>query len=845
MIAEALRVGSYRFVATFRRRWRDYAGLALLIALIGGLAIGSISASRRTQSSFSRFMASTNPSDLTVSSYGLGDGSTATAYSPELPESMRTLPNVKRMASWVGALGAPLGPDGAPQINAQVNMVGSVDGLYFSMDRAVATVGRMADPRRSDEFVTTAIGARLLGLHVGQVVPMGFYAAEDGTLPGFGTPSVPPRIRKDMKLVGLVVFSNEIVEDDVDRLPTNVVFTPSLTSSLIAIGATQGTWSGLQLVHGRRDVASVERELIGAFPPGSFYNFRVTSIATAKVERAIKPEAIAVGAFGLIAAIASLVIAALAISRLLHVDDADRDVLRALGAGPVMTASDGVLGILGAIVVGSLLAGAVAVALSPLGPMGPVRRVYPGRGVAADWAVLASGLAVLILCLSIACAVLARRGAPHRVAQRSESRADRSSPFVQAAVSAGLPPAGVVGVRFATESGRGRTAVPVRSALIGASVAVFMVVTTITFASGLRTLVSRPPLYGWNWSYALGSINNIPPQARDLLDHDPKVAAWAGYNEIDGQVDGQNVPILVGDSHPRVSPPILSGHAVGGADQIVIGPATLARLHKHVGDTVDVSYGSPADAPFYVPPTPLKIVGAATLPSVAASTTLADHTSMGVGALLSADMVPAAFADAVTNPDPTLQGPTLAFVRLRDHVSAADGLADMHRIAEAGNQAFAADQEAVGDMVNVLTVQRPAEIVNYRSTGATPVALAAGLAVGAIAALGLTLNASVRRRRRDLAVLKALGFTRRQLATSVAWQASVVAAIGTVIGLPLGIASGRWLWTVFARAIYVVPRPTVPASVAVVAVGALLLANVVAVVPGLTAAHTRVTVEAQ
>src|SRR5256885_12986605 len=64
------------------------------------------------------------------------------------------------------------------------------------------------------------------------------------------------------------------------------------------------------------------------------------------------------------------------------------------------------------------------------------------------------------------------------------------------------------------------------------------------------------------------------------------------------------------------------------------------------------------------------------------------------------------------------------------------------------------------------------EIVNYRTMGATPALLASGLAAGAILALGLTLTASVRRRRHDLALLKTLGFTKRQLAAAVAWQAS-------------------------------------------------------------------------
>lgn len=42
---------------------------------------------------------------------------------------------------------------------------------------------------------------------------------------------------------------------------------------------------------------------------------------------------------------------------------------------------------------------------------------------------------------------------------------------------------------------------------------------------------------------------------------------------------------------------------------------------------------------------------------------------------------------------------------------------------------------------------------------------------------GVALTAGVRRRRRDLAVLKALGFTRSQLRAVVAWQASALAGV--------------------------------------------------------------------
>jgi ABC-type antimicrobial peptide transport system permease subunit len=141
--------------------------------------------------------------------------------------------------------------------------------------------------------------------------------------------------------------------------------------------------------------------------------------------------------------------------------------------------------------------------------------------------------------------------------------------------------------------------------------------------------------------------------------------------------------------------------------------------------------------------------------------------------------------------------------------------------------------------VSVLPVQRPAEIINYRSMGTIPAILGIGLAVGATIALSLTLVASVRRRRRDLALLKTLGFTRRQLASTVAWQASVAVGIGTVVGIPVGIVVGRSLWDVFAHQIDAVAQPFVPAlTILAIGLGAIVLANVVAAIPGRLAANT-------
>ena len=101
-----------------------------------------------------------------------------------------------------------------------------------------------------------------------------------------------------------------------------------------------------------------------------------------------------------------------------------------------------------------------------------------------------------------------------------------------------------------------------------------------------------------------------------------------------------------------------------------------------------------------------------------------------------------------------------------------------------------------------------------------------------LASLALTLGSSVRRRRHDLALLKTLGFTRRQLSATVRWQASVTVAAGLLVGVPLGIIAGRWLWEVFARQLDVVPEPSTPyLLVLAISVLALLVGILAAAIP--------------
>jgi ABC-type antimicrobial peptide transport system permease subunit len=201
---------------------------------------------------------------------------------------------------------------------------------------------------------------------------------------------------------------------------------------------------------------------------------------------------------------------------------------------------------------------------------------------------------------------------------------------------------------------------------------------------------------------------------------------------------------------------------------------------------------------------------------------------MGSGALLSYTLIPPKARNVFDVQQP---GPNAILVRFKKGANQAAGTKSLQSIVRKNPQ-IKGDGGSVG-------VQRPAEILNYRTLGTTPTLLGVALAAGAVIALGLTLVSSVRRRRTDLALLKSLGFTRRQLASAIAWQASVAVGIGCVIGIPLGLALGRFLWDLFVRQINAVPDPTIPTvSVVLIGVGAVILANLVAAVPGRIAANT-------
>jgi hypothetical protein len=836
-VRPALRLAWFRFRATFSRRWGGLLAIVLLIGLVGGLAMGAIAGARRTQSSFPAYLRETNQPNLGLSTAIVAAGVDNTPYDASVVRTITRLPHVKHVANFtiVNPEFTPLAPIHGHTVpgEAPPTIGGSLDGAYSTTGRVTVTSGRLANPDRVDEMFMSAGAARQAGMHIGSVLPVGFFTNAQLQLPqccsANGKGKYAPHLKVNLKLVGIgVIHPEELVEDDVEALADDVVLlTPALMRELVPCCAFV-TQTGIVVAGGNRYATTVANEIATAIPKlkglGSSGHPVFLSVEEAKAERAIEPESIALAGFGVLAALAVLVIASQLIGRQLRLDTDERAVLRALGAGPRATTGDGLVGILGAVVLGGLLADAVAIACSPLGLLGPVRRVEH-RSVSLDWTVLGLGLVALTVGLSIVAIAIAARQAPHRIAYRPRARA-RGSRAGRAAANAGLSTPATTGIRFALGSGRGANAVPVRSAIAGAVLALVVVTSTVTFGASLHTLVSRPALYGWNWNYELlsgfsGQEDLPQKQVTSLVDHDRYVSASTGIYFGAAQIDGVSVPIEGATPNAAVAPPVLSGHGLEAADQIVLGASTLAALHKHLGDTVTVNAGAKTS-------TTLRVVGTATMPSIGTSQ---NHTTMGTGAWLSYQLIPPQIRNLQGN---SIPGPQAVLVRIRTGTNPTAARRSLQQISNTINRS---PESPAGGVTGVL---RPAEIVNYRAMGSTPALLATTLAFGATAALALTLVASVRRRRRDLALLKTLGFTRRQLAAVIAWQSTIAAGIGVVIGVPAGIILGRAFWNLFAHAIHAVPEPTVPAiTILLLALGALVLANLVAAIPGIQAARTR------
>ena len=249
MSRSAARLAWYRLRATLRHRLGGYLALAVLVGLIGGIAMASMTAARRTDSSYPDYLASTNPSGLIIqpnSNFAQAE-TAAQAYRlyQGLLTELRHLPHVRALATADAFNAALLTPRGGygPVLFTQVQLVASSDGMFARQDRLTIVQGRRAV--RPDEVVATSRAAATLHLHVGSRLPVGIWASS----PAGG---LPPFYRKlDLTVTGIGVVSTQVVQDDIDADRTGfLIGTPALDREFVPC-CTATSYIGLRLARRR------------------------------------------------------------------------------------------------------------------------------------------------------------------------------------------------------------------------------------------------------------------------------------------------------------------------------------------------------------------------------------------------------------------------------------------------------------------------------------------------------------------------------------------------------------------------------------------------------------------
>ena len=385
---------------------------------------------------------------------------------------------------------------------------------------------------------------------------------------------------------------------------------------------------------------------------------------------------------------------------------------------------------------------------------------------------------------------------------------------------AGAPVTMTAGARLATEPGRGRTAVPVRAALAGTTLSVLAVTAAFTFGANLLHLVHSPRLYGQAWDAAIDLQFSpiLPSQAQDLFGANPGVTGWTyGDHGIIG-INGHLVPAigLTPGRGPLISPTLLAGRPPRTGREIVLGSSTLHDLGLHVGQEVPVTVNGRQVQD--------RIVGQAVFPNFGQGSFT--PTDLGEGAETTA---------AVLSPQAALYGERSGFQVVLLRFARGPGRSAAITRFRHSMAGFCAD---VQQSTCVELGQRPNGVTNYARIDGTPEVLAGLLAVLGVAVLAQLAVVSGRRRRHDFAVLKALGLLRRQVSQVTAWQVSTLAGLALLIGLPLGVAAGRWSWQLFAAGLGIPADASLPVTLLLVMVPAvLIIANAVALWPGRSAAR--------
>lgn len=820
-----------------RQRWGALLPLALVVALGGTGMLVAAGAAQRTAGAYAAYLERAEVGEVVVN---------PSLNTADIDTAVRGLPGVRKVTSSVlffASVGeeTPM-PRGEleTRASAQGQVSGSVDGRFTAMDRPELTAGRF--PTGSDEVLVNVEMARARGLAVGDTLPLTFWRSRDDRAAGLDDVIAPVGVVY-ATVVGIATLPDEVLPDGLfprervvvspvlarrydclpDQPPPTASYEQALDQlypegcsasyryySLDLVGGDDSVTAVLRAVQDRIDQANANLPPVLADDPrgGPTYYLVATTTAgeRARVERSTQPIVIALAVLAVAAAAVTAVVLALGAARELRQSAEDQRQWRQLGLTGRQLAAVVAVPVALAVAAGVVAALAVAWILSPVGPAGSVRSVDPSPARELSGRVVLAGAVLAGVCL-LGVTALAAQAA--RRAGRAEGRS--AGPLRSRRNWTAARPDIDQGIRAAFGDPRGRLVV----ASCATAAGTFL--TAVVFGASLSALLTTPASYGWPWDLAVmtgfgyGDLDRSA--AAQVLDDHPGVETWTEFGFTnEATLDGEPIPtVIVPDPRPGADFAVIEGRLPRRDDEIALGARTASERDLATGDEVTVGSGSEAHH--------ATVTGIAVLPPIGQFQ--ADRTAPGTGMVL-----PLAF-----QPD-AAELITFAGIDVAPDADPADVYADID------------DEWATWDLVGTPPVEyrapvRPPEIVNVQSMRAMPLLVGGLLAATAVIGLTLAVTMSVRSRRRELAILTALGFTRRQIRTSVRVQALATMLAGLLIGAPLGIATGRIAWRAFATRLGVLDNPATPSAwIAAIVAGSLVLTLAAAAVPARTAARS-------
>jgi ABC-type lipoprotein release transport system permease subunit len=776
-----------------RGAWRTTFVLAVLAGLAGGLVLAGWSAVRRGASTVERFEESVRAADLTVATCGpdghfdLDAGGCAVPYIPFAErDRIAALPGVE--AAGVGAI-IPLwysGP-GIPE-GTGGGVWAMADGTFpTAMGTPIVVDGRMFDPAAPDEMLVTEDVVAVGGIGVGDTITVRGYPLEQGV----DLQSPPQGDPLTVRVVGVVRFPTDLsprrIDDAVELLETNPFLTPAWFERYGRHLASFATGVLVRAEPGADPTSAIT---------AAFGDQEVLLTPTAAesdldtVYDAIRYETGVLTAVTVAAALAALAVVGLTIARQAAQEQDAPLVMAAIGATRRQRAGAAALRSIPVALGAVAVAGATAVATSAWTPIGLARRAEVASGVRIDAVPLAAGLPAVaaIVVAAFTAPMLRRQGVTRRTA----------SSIGTVAAAAGCSPQVTTGLVLAFPGGARRASL---APVVAGALAAAAVVSAAMLVGGLEHTLADPVRYGASWDAIIDAPVSIQQELAliDELRDDERLTDAAGLLYTEAKIGDEltlvhAVDPVLGDS---IIPVIVDGREPIRAGEIALGGVMMDELGASIGDTVPVQLLT-AFEPTVVE---AKVVGQSMVND-------GFSAEAGDGGLVVAswarELVPGAFAQTFA-------------VRMAPGTTIDDLNADYS---------------------SVTPVIPQKGLANLRRIQSLPWLLAAVVAALAVGAMVHTTLGGIRHAAPQLATLRALGFTRRQLRSSVRWGAMFVAVCAAALGIPIGVIAGRWGWRTLGASVGVATEAPLPVVLGMATTAGLIaLAAVSALGPASRAAR--------